>query len=351
LVAGSVALVAALPYLRATGRAGGTVGRFLTTTVRSFTPFEMALSFFGFTWNQIAVANFFVLPLNYFLETGVWFALAIIWWKRAWRRRGYLGEAESAALAMFAVSVLVATFLRSDVITNNDLGWRSPLIAQTILVVWSIAPLRAWWRLRSGSSPGLSLWRRRMSILVALGLASTVYEILDLRFYLPLTALRVVPQAAWFTYDREPGRRAFDARYVYEKVAALLPQNAILQGNPAGSSIFYGLYAMRQTADADSVCGSTLGGSTEDCPRMQAQLIPLFNDPAVAREADVDQVCDVWGINVLIARDDDPIFADHAAWPWKRPAIADSERVRAVPCGGPHRSGDAAEGVPDLANR
>jgi hypothetical protein len=310
------------------------------TTVRSFTLFDLVLPSFGWNWNQVAVANLLVLPLNYFLETGVWFALAIIWWRRAWRRRGHLGEAELAALTMFAVSILVATFLRSGVITNNDLGWRSMLIAQVIVLVWSIAPLRAWWRLRSRPSQVPGRWRRRMSILVVLGLASTVYEILDLRFYLPLTALRVVPPVVWFTSHPDLGRRAFDARHVYEKVAASLPQNANLQGNPAGPNIYYGLYAMRQTADADSVCGSTFGGGTEDCPRMQAQLIPLFNAPAAARKAEVDQVCDAWGINVLIAKDDDPIFADHGAWPWTRPTIAESERVRAVQCGGLHRPGD-----------
>ncbi|HEV2202228.1 MAG TPA: hypothetical protein VGR73_20610 [Bryobacteraceae bacterium] len=345
LAAGIVAVMAALPYLRATGRAGGAGGRFLMTTVRAFTPFELVLPVFGWTWNQIAVANLLVLPLNYFLETGVWFALAIVWWKRAWRRRGHVGEAELAALSMFAVSVLVGTFLRSGVITNNDLGWRSLLIGQMILVVWSIAPLRAWWRLRSGSSAGLRRWRRRMSVLVALGLASTAYEILDLRFYLPLTALRVVPQPAWFSYDPEPGRRAFDAREVFEKVAQSLPQDTILQSNPAGTGIFYGLYAMRQTAGVDLVCGSTFGGNTEDCPRMRAQLIPLFNEPAATRAADVDRICDAWGINVLIAEDDDPIFADRAAWPWRRPTVAERERVRAVQCGGLHRPRGVASGA------
>jgi hypothetical protein len=351
LIAAAVAVTAALPYLRATGRAGGTGGRFLMTTVRSFTPFELVLPSLGLNGNQIAVANLLVLPLNYFLETGVWFVLAMVWWKRAWRRRGHLGEAEVAALTMFGVSVLVATFLRSGVITNNDLGWRSLLIAQTILVVWSVAPLRAWWRLRSQASPAVGLWRRRMSILIALGLASTVYESLDLRFYLPLTALRVVPQVIWFTSEPNPGRRAFDARQVYEKVAASLPQDIVLQGNPAGPNIFYGLYAMRQTAGVDSVCGLTFGGSTEDCPRMQTQMIPLFNDPAAARQADVDQICDAWGINVLIAKDDDPIFADNTAWPWKRPAIAESERFRAVRCGGRYRPADTTAGVGDPASR
>src|SRR5579864_23226 len=346
LVAGAVAVAAALPYLRATGRAGGTGGQFVMATVRSFRPFETMLPFFGFTWYQIAVANLLVLPLSYFLATGVWFALAIIWWKRAWRRRGHLGEAELAALAMFAVSVLVGTFLSSGVITTNDLGLRSMLIGQVIVLVWSIAPLRAWWRLRSRRSVGLRRWRRGLSILVAFGLASTVYEILDLRFYLPLTALHVVPQLPWFSYDAEPGRRTFDARQVYERLDRMLPGEAVLQANPAHwSDVYHDLYAMRQTASDDPMCGLAFGGSTTDCSHMQAQLIPLFNDPGGAHDAKIDEVCDTWGISVLIAKDDDPVFADHAAWPWKRPAIATSERVRAVQCGGLHRAGDAAAGA------
>jgi hypothetical protein len=70
----------------------------------------------------------------------------------------------TAALIMFAVSLLVGTFLRSNVINNNDLGWRSVLFAQFIVLIWSVDPLRAWWRSRP----------RRAGIyaLLALGLAS-----------------------------------------------------------------------------------------------------------------------------------------------------------------------------------
>ncbi len=76
---------------------------------------------------------------------------------------------------------------------------------------------------------------------------------------------------------------------------------------------------------------------------MQAQLFPLFNDPAAAHaEADVDRVCNAWGITALIASDNDPVFADPAAWPWRRPcnrgersAFVPSRAVRRTPPSAP----------------
>ena len=55
-----------------------------------------------------------MLPLNYFLETGVWFLLAILWVSRIVRRRRAIPVAERAAFGMFTVSLLVGSFLRSE---------------------------------------------------------------------------------------------------------------------------------------------------------------------------------------------------------------------------------------------
>jgi hypothetical protein len=240
-------------------------------------------------------------------------------------------EAELAALTMFTVSLAVATFLRSGVISNNDLGWRSALIGQFILMVWSIGPLRAWWRLRSRPSQQLGRWRKRMRILVALGLASSVYELAIVRFYLPLADAGVVPAWTWFGKHAEPGRLTFDARQVYERLGEVLPLNAVLQADPDDrSDVYHGLYGMRQTASYDSQCGSVFGG-TDDCRRIQDQLIPLFRDTEAARDVNIDEVCETWGIDALIVKDDDPVFADHATWPWKRAPIVEHKGVRAVP--------------------
>jgi hypothetical protein len=63
---------------------------------------------------------------------------------------------------------------------------------------------------------------------------------------------------------------------------------------------------------------------------MQAELAPLF-----LRDGDIDHACNAYSIRGLIAKDDDPVFQNHSAWPWTRPLLAVTEHVRAVRCGSP----------------
>jgi hypothetical protein len=140
---------------------------------------------------------------------------------------------------------------------------------------------------------------------------------------------RKVPVAAWFSKTAETGRRTFDARFVYEQLRRELPKDAIVQGNPTHwNDLYYGLYSGRQTAAFDSLCGSVLGGDPAPCAAMQRDLAPLF-----VKDGDIDRACDAWNIRALIAKDDDPIFKNHFAWPWTRPLLVAAEHVRAVQCG------------------
>ena len=330
IMAGAVAIICAFPYLHSINDSNAPVGHFVLPTVRTFSFFDIVLPSYGLSWNQIAWANLLVLPANYFLETGVWFFLAGFWLIRAKRRGRRLTETEVAALCMFGVIFLIATFLKSGVIANNDLGWRSALIGQLILLIFAVGPVRAYWRSRKRHSA--------IAALVMLGLASSVYELVILRSYMPLLDAGAVPIVTWFTNDRTAGRRTFDARQVYEKLQRSLPANAIIQANPNHwDDLYHGAYALRQTAAFDAGCGTGMGGNPQDCERMLVPLQALFNDPTASRAIDIDQACDAWGISALVAKDDDPVFGDRADWPWSRPAIAETERVRAIPCGSVYR--------------
>jgi hypothetical protein len=249
---------------------------------------------------------------------------------------------------MLTVSLLVGTFLRSGVINNNDLGWRSVLIAQFILLVWSVDPMRAWWRRRERHAKALarqklkirpkklmlSPWYLRTAVLLALGIASTAYDFIWMRFYIPMSDSGAVPVAKWFGHDHTQGARTFAVREVYEELTPLIPAFSVLQSNPNyWNDVYHGLYGLHQTASFDYSCGSTMGGDPRDCDRMQKELIPLFNDPTASEALDIDKICRTWGISVLVAKDDDPVFHDLASWPWKRYPMAQNERVRAIPCG------------------
>lgn len=331
LSAAATSMICAAPYLVALHRASGTPGRFLHLTVRGFDHLDVLLATHGFGPRTTAFADLLVLPLNYLLETGIWFVLAWLWIRRAWRRRAHLAEAERAALLTVATSLLVGTFFRSGISENNDLGWRCFLVCQIVLLVWSIDPLRAFFRLWSRSQPSMAVWRWPVAALVVCGVASNVYELVDLRSYFALMDRRLVPQVKWYASD--PGRRTFDARQVYSRLREQEPRDAVLQANPTHwNDVFHGLYAMRQTASFDDRCGAVQGGSG-DCDSMQRQLAPLFEDTDASGTANVDRICRTWGINVLVAKDDDPVFGDVKAWPWKQPTIVSNDGVRAVRCG------------------
>ncbi len=82
IAAGVLALVLILPYA-ASLRGPATGGPMLQAWVRPFYPLDfiyMAQSV-GRAW-ILPVANALVLPLNYFLELGLFFATALLWWKK-----------------------------------------------------------------------------------------------------------------------------------------------------------------------------------------------------------------------------------------------------------------------------
>ncbi len=330
MLAGVVALVCSIPYLHSIQSAGGPGGPFASFAVRDFRPVDIALSTLGLTRTEISFANLLALPLNYFLEAGMWFVLAAIWGRSAWKRRRNLPKAEQAACAIFLAALFVGSFVCSGVIGANDLGLRATGVGQFILLIWSVDHMRAWWRMRRNGRIATA-WCAMVSVLAIVGLSSTLYEFAILRAYLPLADAGITPKPWWFT--AQPGRRTYDARQIYSRLRESLPANAVLQGDPTQwNDVFHGLYAMRQTASFDAECGSVMGG-VGDCAAMQAQIAPLFQNLAAARTADIDAVCHAWGIDVLIAKDQDPVFADHSAWPWKRTPLAANERVRAIPCG------------------
>lgn len=358
VLSASTATALAMPYLVLMRGAGGLGSSVIGLTVRGFSLFELLLPGFGYTWNQIAIMNFVVLPFNYFLETGVWYLLVRTWWvrlcRRRWRLAGPTAEAYCAALMMFGISLLVGTFLRSTVIRNNDLGWRSLLIAQFIILIYGTDLVRAWWRCRAWShvpSKGLAFgslrkWRFRVATLLLLGLGSTTYDFLSMRIFAPLSDAGLVPPTWWLPHEwslkyrnsyavsQQLGQRDFSARAGYQTLRKLVSEEAVFQANPnVWNDVYHGLYALHQEAAFDLNCGSAMGGNPVDCVQMQKQLNPLFNDPGMARSLDIDQVCANWGIDVLIAKDTDPIFYDVNGWIWKRPPLVAGARLRAVSCG------------------
>jgi hypothetical protein len=329
-LAGALASALALPYLLSMTQASGSGGSFVQLTVRSFTVLEGTLASYGWSWTAIAAANFVALPLNYFLEAAMMMTIVWLVVKRRWRL-GFHSDESRAEMVLIAIPLLVATFLKSGVITNNDLGWRAPLLAQGVAVVAGVDIVRALiGRARRWAS--LERVRRLAVVVLVLGMVSTAWDLLAMRTYPMLADAGWAQPALWLT-DRDIGLRTFAMREVYEDLRRRIPRDAVVQGNPkVWDQVFLGAYAQRQTASLNFDCAAVMGGDPGLCAKMQPGLLRLFNDPGAG--SDLQSVCRASGLSALVFEERDPVVRDGWSAVGGGDALASNNYARAFPCGG-----------------
>ena len=317
--AGVVAILLFLPFAHDLhGPASG--GPPLQLWVRPFAPVDALIRGPGMTRGpKVQLVNALMLPLNYFLELGVFLAAGVAWWRGRRRNPKTLTRAELAIGIMVAVSVVICTFVRSSVIGNNDLGWRGFLIAQFGLLLWAVDIL-------------LDKRTAFLTALVALGILGSVYDILMLRFYPLLADASVVSTAGWMAPDRQFGKRTYAAREAYQWAADNLPAAGRLQFNPhvVLQDTYAFLYSRRQIVVGDESCLTGFGGDAADCPGMLAKVVPYFRRNA---PPSIAGLCGGLPVDIVVAKDLDPVWADRESWVWKeRPAFA-NEYFRVFGCG------------------
>ena len=326
VLAGCCAALPLVQYVRdLSGPASG--GSFLVPTVRAFKIPDLILAAMHAARWKILLANLLLLPLNYFLELGFFLPIGLVALKRLRAARQPWSRWELAACAMAGSSIAVCTFLRSGVIGNNDLGTRGFLPAQFILLLWAVSlsggpelrgrPLRGW-----------------LAFLSVAGAAASVYQVCLLRGFTVLSDFARVSRYPFLGEDRRLGKRTYAARQVYEQLRRTQPVTAVMQLNPSDPEFIpYGLYADRQLGAESSDCGTVMGGDASLCAGMYPLLTGLFNPPSAAPAPEVDAVCAQFAIRVLVARDDDPVWADPRSWVWNRKPLAANSMMRAVACG------------------
>ncbi len=74
--------------------------------------------------------------MNYFAELGFFFVVGVVFLWNLWRKRDF-GPALQATVLLAGISVFIASFFRSGVISMNDLGARGFLPAQFVLLLWA----------------------------------------------------------------------------------------------------------------------------------------------------------------------------------------------------------------------
>jgi hypothetical protein len=314
VVSGVVTAALALPFLLELAGKPGSQGSFLTGEVRHFTPAMQWIFHLGVRGTLARnLGNLVSLPLNYFLELGFFFVAGWVF-----LRRKPTTPAESAARLMLLSSVIFCSLVRSNVILMNDLGARGMLIGQFILLLWGAAWLAA---------PTRKTWLVKTTI--AVGLISSVFELVILRAYPVLADNDIVAGFTAIDPDDDLGLRVFSAREVYQTLNRILPASAVVQHNPSnGQDLMAGLYADHQFALGDVDTAATFTGDSVGPEAVLARLKRLFE----GQENDAQTICRQLGIDVLVVKDVDPAWDDPESWVWHTKELARADKAIAVAC-------------------
>jgi hypothetical protein len=330
VIAGSTATVLIFPYLRELS-GPGLSGPLVTFTVRSFFLADvLPAAGLSHTWRLI-LYNGSLLPLNYFLEFGFFLLAARYKWKLRRDANQPLQREELAFLVMAATSAVICTFLRSTA-GNNDLGWRGFLIAQFVLLLWAADLLAGQPRLHV---PLLSTGQKGvLAAMLFLGLAGTAYDLVILRFYPVLSDRRIVPTLGWMSRDRKLGARTYAARLAYEWASSQTAPSAVVQANPDNilQDTLGMSYSGRPTAACDLTCNASFGGDPVECVTVVSRLRSVFPPAAAQAPPTLDAVCRNLPVEMVVAKDTDPVWRNHSAWVWAQPAAYANRYLRVFRC-------------------
>jgi hypothetical protein len=279
-----------------------------------------------------ALAGLVLLLPGYFVELG-FYGLVLV---AAVRGRARLDEAERTALVLAGAGLVVATFLRSTVVVNNDFGIRSILIAQFFLLMLGVSWFEGGLGAKTTATVGRAMdarrWGRRgMMAMVWIGIAGTVYQAGLLRVYLPVEDRLGRAQVSGLAERAMALRRGFDA------MDGRVSKDAVVQFDPAQPGDYFRyaqiLEARRQIVSALPVCPAAFGGDPAACAGVEDGVARLFPPRGGSSAEAAREECGRLRANDLAATRWDGVWADRAGWVWTLPAVVDTGEMRVVDCG------------------
>ena len=317
--AGVCAAILAAPFLQELTGNSSTQAAFARFTIRNFDPLLQVLEYLNIqnAWVE-GIGNLILLPLNYFLELGVFLIAGVVWFRA--RRKGWrtLKPSEVVLALLAIVPLVVCSFVRSATINMNDLGARGMLVAQFALLL-----MAANWLAGSGL-------RSRIGIAtLAIGILTSVYEFTLLRTFEIASDYNLVGRTDEIAGDPNAGLRGYSARIVYKELDRTLPPSAVVQHNPDGNhDILAGLYTNRQFAIRDLPTAITFTGNATGPEAAFAPVAALFN----GERNDPKTVCRDNFIDVLVVKDNDKAWENRTGWVWNSPVLFRADRAIAISC-------------------
>ena len=326
---------------------------------------------------NVALRPFVLLPII-FIEFGFFFLVAIRQARHDWRERKInatldphtpglrdIRDIRWLTWLMLAAGLWVALMMHSTVITNNDLSFRGVEIAQFILLIWGAAQLAGGQTETRLSTPSVESptpsnatfapprvgWLA--GSLLALGLASTIYQLTMLRFYLYGSdqygwTNPVIPQSE---FGGRLGEINQQVREAYLTLDQVLPPTAKVQFGAAPKLNLQLLYYSRYQ-QPDGVfpgCGTAFGGSLSQCLQLENALAPIFGAappppgtiplpsnavqvPTLKSPDAVYSLCRDLGIDALLVTGEDPVWNDPDGWPHHIKPVFSSDFIAAYTC-------------------
>jgi hypothetical protein len=344
---GAFSLLLSWPYLLDllskqvnTGVGGAVSGgeRFAFFAIRDYPPATELLGNIGIhNPLLLELAKLPVLLFVYALEFGFFALIMLLCLRRDRRNSAFLSRQRRMGWMMFVVCLLTMSVLKSDSTSQNDLGFRGMLVVQFVLLLWAAPTVHdCFFAGDAAMRAGLGAPWVKISLIctLVLGVAGTTCQLFTLRCYTPLADAGKVERTELYFGAPGFGERTYWLRDGFGRLNELTSPGASVQYNPVRNEVLIShLYSTRQAVMGDAFCGSGFGGDVEKCRQAFPTFAKVFNNPDAVRKWNLDNFCDEFKVNVLVATDVDPIWKDPHGWVWLRPSLFANPAMRAIHCG------------------
>ncbi len=330
VITGLLTIVVSLGYLHDLQQPGfsGSFATFYVRRLEAVSDFGDHFIHLGWLQSLFYAA---LLPLYYTVELGFFALVGFVRAKTYWRRPAPLQKWEWAAIDIAGVSLLVGSFLMSTT-GNNDLGYRSVLFAQFILLLWAVPFVYE--RKASAAERPFNL-RLLFKTFLLVGVLGSVYQLLELRTITVLADRRqYADELTWLPHSNEIAKDVFLARSGLQELTRSLPTDTIIQYSPFNPVYVPNLYyAPLQSVEGMGACGTPFGGDPFACMPYQNKLAAVFNGRVPFTWQEANALCEEMGIDVLIAERPDRMWAVKDSWVWSGRPVIENSYLRAFACG------------------